>query len=110
MYEPSRHYSTFTIRGMQFSDCAQAVGELKVGDKLNLASEFDNPFDSQAIAIYAGKTRLGYVPREMNEQLSTFMYYGYEAIFTCRVLAVDLTEHPSQQITVAIYIKDGRNK
>ncbi|MEG0016182.1 HIRAN domain-containing protein [Gordonibacter sp.] len=110
MYEPSKHYATFNIRGMQFSESALVVGSLKVGDKLKLVPEFDNPFDSQAIAVYTGKTSLGYVPREMNELLSMFLYYGYEDAFTCRILAINLIEHPAKQITAAIYIKDARKK
>lgn len=51
MYEPSKHYATLNVRGMQFSDSALAIDSLNVGDKLRLISEFDNPFDTQAIAV-----------------------------------------------------------
>ena len=108
MYKPSKHYATFNVRGMQFSDSALAISSLNVGDKLKLIPEFDNPFDAQAIAVYTGKLKLGYIPRETNEILSMFMYYGYEDAFTCRILAIDLTKHPARQITAAIYLKDAR--
>lgn len=62
MYEPSRVLLSFHIAGFQYADGALVLGDLKVGDKLTLCAERDNPHDPEAVAIYYGNTKLGYVP------------------------------------------------
>ena len=62
MYEPSRVLLSFHIAGFQYTDGALVLGDLKAGDKLTLCAERDNPHDPEAVAIYYGKTKLGYVP------------------------------------------------
>ena len=62
MYEPSRVLLSFHIAGFQYADGALVLGDLKAGDKLTLCAERDNPHDPEAVAIYYGKTKLGYVP------------------------------------------------
>lgn len=62
MYEPSRVLLSFHIAGFQYADGALVLGDLKVGNKLSLCAERDNPHDPEAVAIYYGKTKLGYVP------------------------------------------------
>ena len=41
----------------------------------------DNPHDPEAVAIYYGKTKLGYVPGNEVGPLSLMMYYGHEDVF-----------------------------
>ena len=60
MYEPSRVLLSFHIAGFQYADGALVLGDLKVGDKLTLCAERDNPHDPEAVAIYYGNTKLGY--------------------------------------------------
>ena len=43
MYEPSRVLLSFHIAGFQYADGALVLGDLKVGDKLKLCAERDNP-------------------------------------------------------------------
>ena len=62
MYEPSRQISSFYIAGFQYWDGALVLSELKVGERLRLVPEFDNPHDSSAMAIYRGKTKMGLFP------------------------------------------------
>lgn len=45
MYEPSKMYDSFDIAGFQYHDGALVLGSLKVGKKLDLVPEFDNPYD-----------------------------------------------------------------
>ena len=85
MYEPSRVLLSFHIAGFQYADGALVLGDLKVGDKLSLCAERDNPHDPEAVAIYYGKTKLGYVPGNEVGPLSLMMYYGHEDVFEARV-------------------------
>ena len=43
MYEPSRVLLSFHIAGFQYADGALVLGDLKVGDRLTLCAERDNP-------------------------------------------------------------------
>ena len=88
MYEPSRVLLSFHIAGFQYADGALVLGDLKAGDKLTLCAERDNPHDPEAVAIYYGKTKLGYVPGNEVGPLSLMMYYGHEDVFEARVQQV----------------------
>ena len=81
MYEPSRVLLSFHIAGFQYADGALVLGDLKVGDKLKLCAERDNPHDPEAVAIYFGNTKLGYVPGNGVGPLSVMMHYGHEGVF-----------------------------
>jgi len=84
MYEPSRVLLSFHIAGFQYADGALVLGDLKAGDKLTLCAERDNPHDPEAVAIYYGNTKLGYVPGNEVGPLSLMMYYGHEDVFEAR--------------------------
>ena len=74
MYEPSRVLLSFHIAGFQYADGALVLGDLKAGDKLTLCAERDNPHDPEAVAIYYGNTKLGYVPGNEVGPLATRTY------------------------------------
>ena len=88
MYEPSRVLLSFHIAGFQYADGALVLDDLKAGDKLTLCAERDNPHDPEAVAIYCGNTKLGYVPGNEVGPLSLMMYYGHEDVFEARVQQV----------------------
>ena len=67
MFEPSRNLMSFHIAGFQYWGGALVLYERKVGERLRLVPEFDNPHDSSAMAIYRGETKMGFVPGSENE-------------------------------------------
>lgn len=108
MFLPSRQLYSFCIRGFQYWDGALVLDKLKVGSGLELHIESDNPHDPNAVAIYQGSSKLGYVPAEMNEQLSLMSFYGHKAVFEARVLQVDREAEPWNQVRVGIFVVDNR--
>ncbi len=110
MYEPSKHCATFHIAGFQHYDGALALAELKAGHTLSLVPEFDNPHDPNAIALYHGNLKLGFIPRFENELMAQLMYYGHTNVFQCRILQVDEKADPWEQVRVGIYVTDNRNR
>lgn len=108
MYEPSRQLCSFHIAGFQFWDGALALNDLRTGDNLQLVPEPDNPHDPNAVAIYHGQTKLGFVPAEHNEELSLMLYYGHGSAFELRVLQVAPDQEPWHQVRVALYVVDAR--
>lgn len=110
MYEQSRAFENFHIAGFQCWDGALALPNLKVGQKLKLKSEFDNPADPCAITIYHKGTKLGYVPRDKNATIAQLMFFGYKDVFECAVLGVDKKADPWKQVYASVRIKDTRKK
>lgn len=108
MYEPSRVLLSFHIAGFQYADGALVLGDLKVGDKLTLCAERDNPHDPEAVAIYYGNTKLGYVPGNGVGPLSATMHYGHEGVFEARVQQVAPERSPWHQVRVGLYVVDAR--
>ena len=109
MYAPSRQLSSFHVRGFQYWDGALVIGDLKTGSSLELRSEFDNPHDANAIALYSGDAKLGYVPATMNEELALMFFYGHEDIYEARILQVNAEADPWEQVRVGLFVKDSRN-
>lgn len=83
------------------------INKLKPGAKLELERDIHNPFDPRAVAIYYGNTKLGYIPKNLNEDLSIFLDMGHSDIFDIRVQSVCPNEHPESQVRVAIFIKNN---
>lgn len=108
MYEPSRNLMSFFIAGFKHHEGALVLSRLKPGDELALEAQPDNPFDSCAIAIKGHGEMLGYVPSDMNGELSVLFHYGHASIFECRVMQVAPEADPWKQVRVAIYVKDAR--
>lgn len=66
------------------------------------------PHDPEAVAIYYGKTKLGYVPGNEVGPLSLMMYYGHEDVFEARVQQVAPERSPWHQVRVGLYVVDAR--
>lgn len=102
----NKHFSNFYIAGFTFHEGCMVFSELKIGTQLRLCREQENKFDPYAVAIYYGDTKLGYIPKSNNEEISTFLDMGHFDIFDVRVQSVCPNEHPESQVRVAIFIKN----
>lgn len=108
MYEPSRLIVSFHVAGFQYWDGALVLGDLKVGDALEIVPEPDNPHDANAIALRFGTVKLGYVPKECNELIALLSFYGHQDILEARVQQVDSEAAPWKQVRVGISVRDAR--
>lgn len=108
MYEPSRLIDSFHIKGFKNYEGAKALKKLKVGKRLDLVPEFDNPYDPSAIRIERKGVKLGYVPKEKNYLVSLFAFYGHADVFECRIQQIDRKADPWSQVRVGIFVKDAR--
>ena len=108
MYEPTKQIDQFQIAGFQYHDGADVLKKLKVGTKLDLVAEFDNPYDANAIAIKYKGVHLGYVPREKNYLLAQLLYFGHTDVVRCKVMQVNPKAAPREQVRVKLYLKDAR--
>ena len=110
MYKPSACFKRFYIAGFGFYDGAQVLGRMKVGDKVKLVPEFDNPYDPEAVAIYYKGKKIGFVPRDMNTDISLLCRFGHADVFTVRVVAVQPDAPVHKQVEVRVDVRDATKK
>ena len=103
--EKRKHYLYCNIAGFMYWDGCEALGELKVGKRLTLVREHENKYDPEAVAIYYGDMKLGFVPRGDNEDLSHFLDMGHSDLFEVRVARLCADAHPDKQVFVNIFIR-----
>jgi hypothetical protein len=110
MYERSRNILDCHIAGFTYYDGIEVIDKLTLGAIVTLKSEPENPHDPDAVAVYFGKTKLGYVPRAKNGELSQLLYFGYGDIIEARINSRNLETSPEGQFRIVIKIKDNRAK
>lgn len=110
MYERTREFMSFDIAGFSHWYGAECLGELKAGTRLKLTAEPDNPYDPNAVMLSYKGTKLGYVPRAINYELSQLMFFGHGDVFKAVVTQVDPEAHPEHQVRVMVLVKDKRTK
>ena len=64
------------IAGARHREEALAAATLAPGDRLELRREPDNPHDANAIAVHGGGRHLGFVPRELAEEIAPALDAG----------------------------------
>ena len=109
-YEPSRVFAEFHLAGFTYGDGIDVLEELKPGLDVNLVAEPDNPYDSEAVAIFYKDVRLGYIPKNHNSQISQLLFFGHGDIFEAKINYHNDHEHPERQLRVVVRIKDKREK
>lgn len=86
----------FHIAGFKYYSGPSLVARLRPGDRLLLRAEPDNPHDPQAVEVFWGADKLGYVPRCKNPALSRLLAQG--APVEGRVRAVDPAAEPWEMV------------
>ena len=100
-----RHFASFHIAGFTYYDGVDVFDNLKIGTKLFLKAEPENPYDPKAVAIYYGEDiHIGYVPRDENEVMSKFLILGYFDLFEVKINQVSPEAHPEKQVRVVVRI------
>ena len=67
--------------------------------------ESENPYDAHAVAVYFKKTKIGYIPRADNKELSKLLEAGYADLFTAKINRISPEEHPENQIGIVVFLK-----
>jgi hypothetical protein len=82
------------LAGFRYADASLVWPELKLGDRLDLVREPDNPYDRNAVRVEWRGRKLGYVPRAENQALAWAMDRG-ETV-TARISR--LRDHPNPRL------------
>ena len=108
MYERSRHLMDCHIVGFTYYDGLDVIDQLVLGTPVSLVSEPENPYDPDAVAIYFGETKIGYIPKAKNGYISNLIYFGHGNIIDAKINSRDLENNPENQFRIVIKIKDNR--
>lgn len=108
MYERSRHLMDCHIAGFTYYDGLDVLDNLKPGTPVDLKAEPDNPYDPEAVAIYYGDTKLGYIPRAKTYYVSKLLYFGHGDIYDVKINHRNLEEKPENQFRIVVKIMDNR--
>ena len=88
------------VAGFQYHDGEAVWPRLSAGDALRLLREADNPYDRQAVAVYRGGAKLGYVPRVANTAVSKMMDRGER--LAARIERLRESRDPWQRVEFSI--------
>ncbi|MBQ9439721.1 MAG: HIRAN domain-containing protein [Paludibacteraceae bacterium] len=102
--EKKRHFKRFHIAGFAYYEGCDVFQQLKIGTRLRLVRDAANRFDPNAIAIYFGDAKLGFVPASEAAELAIFFDMGYGSMFECAIQTLDASEHPEHQVCVRLCI------
>lgn len=108
MYERSRHLLDCHIAGFTYYDGLDVIDELKLGTHVTLKSEPENPHDPDAVAIYHGKTKLGYIPQAKNSTISNLLYFGHDDIVEAKINFHNPEANPENQYRIVVKLIDNR--
>ena len=107
------------LAGRKYHDADEVWDELKVGTILKLMRDKENRIDPYAVeVIYERKDKkenvedefcIGYIPRDENETIASFLEMGWDNVFECRISKINPDAHPENQVHLTIKIKRNPN-
>ncbi|MDR2773768.1 MAG: HIRAN domain-containing protein [Tannerella sp.] len=99
------HLLNCEIAGFTYYEGPIVFSQLQPGMALRLIAEPENRYDPDAVALYLGEYKLGFIPRAENKTLSIFLNQGYDDIFEVFINRVSPDKYPEKQIGVVVYLK-----
>ena len=89
------------IAGFQYYDGPDAEPLLEIGMPLKLNREPHNRYDHNAIEIWSGDAKLGYVPRSGNKPIARLMDDGVNV--QAKILEMDPDSFPYGSVKMELY-------
>lgn len=89
------------LAGFQFYSGKILWSEMKVGDRLELVREPDNPYDANAVRVEWKGQKLGYVPRADNADLARHLDRGLTV--EARISRLTEDKNPWKRIRFDVY-------
>jgi len=91
------------LAGFRYHAAAEVWRELRVGDRLELARESDNPHDANAVKVLWRGRMLGYVPRSDNAALAWGLDRG--TALRARISALADHPNPARRVRFEVYVE-----
>jgi hypothetical protein len=91
------------LAGFRYGEAGLVWSELRLGDRLDLVREPENPHDRNAVRVEWRGRKLGYVPRAENEALAWAMDRG-ETV-TARISRLQAHRNPRLRIEFEVFVE-----
>jgi hypothetical protein len=91
------------LAGFRFHAAGSVWPALRVGDRLDLAREADNPHDASAIRVSWRGHALGYVPRRQNAALAWAMDRGER--LQARISRLSEDPNPARRVEFEVFLE-----
>ena len=89
------------LAGFRHHAAAEVWHELRVGDRLELRREADNPHDANAVSVSWRGRKLGYLPRRENAATSWSLDRGQP--LSARISRLTQHPNPARRVEVEVY-------
>ena len=91
------------LAGFRYHEAPGLFPELRIGDRLNLVRESDNPHDPDAVRVEWRGRSLGYVPRRENSALAWAMDRGDPV--AARISTLRVHRNPRRRVEFEVFIE-----
>lgn len=91
------------LAGFRYHAAGELWPRMRVGDRLDLRREPDNPHDSRAVRVEWQGHKLGYVPRRENETLAWAMDHGQG--LGARISRMNPDAEPTRRIEFEVFVE-----
>jgi len=109
MYTPSRVALNCSLAGFSHWDGILVAEKLKIGTRLRLVAEPDNPHDPDAVVVLYRGRKIGYIPRAENSRISQMLQLGHRDVFEAYINRMSPDAHPERQIGITVRFRDARD-
>jgi len=100
-------FNEFYIAGYRYYNGERIEDSLLEGRILHLKREPKCQYDSKAVEIYAGNTKIGYIPRKDNSEISYLLDQGIPIKAMIRKRNFD--DQPNKRIKIALFKENQMN-
>ena len=90
------------VSGFEHYDGKRVFSRMQVGDLLRLVREADNPHDGNAVRVEWQDQKLGYVPRNSNEDIARQLDFGNR--LRARVIRLSRHRDPNRRVEIEIFL------
>ena len=91
-----------SVAGFQYYKGEELWSRMKAGDGLRLAREPKNPFDYDAVEVYRGRDKIGYIRRTDNSAVAQMMDRGMK--LTGKIKRLSRQAEPGDMVGVAVEV------
>lgn len=91
------------LAGFRYHEAKALFSDIRLGDRLELVREPDNPYDANAVRVEWRGKKLGYVPRRQNAALAWAMDRG-ESV-SARVSRLREHRNPQERIQFEVFVE-----
>ena len=95
-----KYFMDCHLAGRKYHEADEVWEKLKVGTILQLHRDLENKYDADAVAVMYNDRELdepvciGYIPREDNTTIASFLEMGWTEMFECRISRIIPETHP----------------